>query len=385
MSLAASAVSGGAGARWAARGQFFASGFIFATWGIHVPTVKVHYALDEMQLGFAMLAAGVGALSGASLASRLIGRFGLRRVAAGSGAVYALFLGGLVSAPGYAGLLGVLLGFGVMTSVFDVAINTEAAHQERVGKTPSMSAMHGMFSLGGMAGALTGGAALAGGVLPAWHLASVALAMAAAILWASTRLPPRAALAAFAKPPGLPLPHGRLLLLGVLAALGLAAEGAMYDWSVLYMQQELRSPQQLAALAYASFSAAMAAARFAGDPLRARFMPSALLRASALLAAGAMSLALLTHSPWVALIGFAGAGIGFANVVPILFSAAARVPGIAPEHGIAAVSAAGYLAFMAGPPAIGFVAKASSLSAALALVVIFALALGASAKRAGLR
>jgi len=91
----------------------------------------------------------------------------------------------------------------------------------------------------------------------------------------------------------------------VLAALGLIAEGAIYDWSVLYMQQELGSPQKQAALAYAAFSAAMAAARFGGDAMRARFTPEALLRGSGLVAAASMTLVLLTDLPWLALAGFA--------------------------------------------------------------------------------
>ncbi len=151
---------------------------------------------------------------------------------------------------------------------------------------------------------------------------------------------------------------------------------------MLYLKQELGSPQQQAALAYASFSAAMAATRFAGDAMRARFSPALLLRGSALLAAASMTLVLLADAPWLALIGFAGVGVGFANVVPILFAASARVPGVEPARGIAAVSAAAYLGFMAGPPVIGFLAQLSSLTAALYVVVAFAAALAASARHA---
>jgi fucose permease len=194
-------------------------------------------------------------------------------------------------------------------------------------------------------------------------------------------LPPNATAAADADE-GFRLPRGALVVMGVLAALGLIAEGAIYDWSVLYLQQELGAPQQQAALAYASFSAAMAAARFGGDALRARFAPSLLLPASALLAAASMTLVLLTDLPWLALVGFAGVGVGFANVVPILFASAAQVPGIEPSRGIAAVSAAAYLGFMAGPPVIGLLARVSSLTAALGVVVVFALALAAASPRA---
>jgi predicted MFS family arabinose efflux permease len=375
------------GMRWATRAQFFCSGFIFATWGVHIPTVKAHYAIDEAQLGFALLAAGIGALLGVSRAGRLIGRQGARDVTRICGIVYALLLAGLIVAPGYVALLALLAIFGVVTSVFDVAINTEAAALEQRSRHPLMSGMHGMFSLGGMAGALTGGAALAAGLAPQHHLMLVAIAMALAVAVAAMHMLP-ASVTASSSPgqdDGFRLPRGVLAVLGLLAALGLIAEGAIYDWSVLYLQQELGSPQQQAALAYGSFSAAMAATRFGGDALRARFRPATLVRASALLAAAAMTLVLVTSTPWVALVGFAGVGIGFANVVPILFAASAQVPGVEPARGIASVSAAAYLGFMAGPPMIGFLARVSSLTAALCVVVAFALALAAAAGQANPR
>ncbi|QOF79965.1 MFS transporter [Variovorax sp. 38R] len=375
-----------AGTRWASRAQFFASGFIFATWGVHVPTVKAHYAIDEAQLGLAMLAAGAGAMVGLTSAGRWIGRHGPRRMAALCGCIYALLIAGLIAMPGYAALLGLLAVFGLVTSVFDVAINAEAAQLELRGNQPLMSGMHGMFSLGGMVGAASGSAALAAGMAPQTHLWTVAVVMIGVVAIASTRMLPTPTAPAdgtAAADHGFRLPRGVLAVLGVLAALGLIAEGAIYDWSVLYMQQELGSPQQQAALAYASFSAAMAAARFGGDAMRARFSPTALLRGSGLLAAAAMTLVLLTDLPWLALLGFAGVGVGFANVVPILFGASARVPGVAPANGIAAVSAIAYLGFMAGPAVIGLLARVSSLTAALYVVVAFAAALAASAKFTG--
>jgi predicted MFS family arabinose efflux permease len=371
-----------AGTRWASRAQFFSSGFIFATWGVHVPTVKAHYGIDEAQLGLALLAAGAGAMFGLTSAGRWIGRHGPRRMAAVCGCVYALLLAGLIAMPGYLALLLLLAAFGLVTSVFDVAINTEAAQLELHGGKPLMSGMHGMFSLGGMAGAASGSAALAAGLGAQAHLLWVAAAMTLAVAASSTHMLPRPSTPSDAAPVDqkFRLPRGALAVLGVLAALGLIAEGAIYDWSVLYMQQELDSPQKQAALAYASFSAAMAAARFGGDAMRARFTPVALLRGSGLLAAAAMTLVLLTDLPWLALIGFAGVGVGFANVVPILFGASARVPGIEPATGIAAVSAVAYLGFMAGPAVIGLLARASSLTAALYVVVVFAVALAASAR-----
>ena len=366
--------------RHATRVQFFCSGFLFATWGVHIPTIRALYGVTEAGLGVAMLAAGIGALLGLTQAGRLIARYGPRGVCRVCGVAMAGGISLLLVMPGLPALLVLLAVFGVANGIFDVAINAEAAELERVGERPLMSGMHGMFSAGGMAGAGVGGVLLA---WPQVHLALVATVLAAAVLLAAHRmLVPLPVAADAAATPGFVLPRGTLLVLGVFAGLGLIAEGAMYDWSVLYLHQELSSPQTEAAWAYASFSAAMAAARFGGDWVRARVAPAVLLRASALLAAFAMVVVLLAPAPWLALVGFALAGIGFANVVPLLFTAASKVPGTSPAHAIAAVSSLGYLGFMGGPPIIGFVAQWTSLGAALWLVVGFAVVLAFGARRA---
>ena len=201
------------------------------------------------------------------------------------------------------------------------------------------------------------------------------------MLLASRAMLPVAPGAADAQHP-LSIPRGPLLLLGVLASMGLIAEGAMYDWSVLFMKQERASSASTAALAYASFSGAMAAGRFGGVWVRARVSPTRLMRASGVLAAAGMTLALALPSPAFALIGFAGVGLGLSNVVPVLFSAASRTPGVSPAHGIAAVSGVGYLGMMAGPPLIGLIAEHTSLATGLVVVVVFAVFMALSAKRA---
>ncbi len=287
----------------------------------------------------------------------------------------------LLALPFYAALLAVMLAFGITGSLLDVAVNVEATEIERQSGRPLMSGFHGMFSLGGMAGAGLGSAAPALGLTAQGHLFVATGLGAVAVLVASRAMLPVEPAAAGEKHP-LSIPRGPLLLLGVLASMGLIAEGAMYDWSVLFMKQERASDASTAALAYASFSGAMAAGRFAGDWVRARTSPTRLMRVSGLLAAAGMALALAVPSPAVALTGFALVGLGLSNVVPVLFSAASQVPGVSPAHGIAAVSGVGYLGMMAGPPLIGLVAEHSSLTAGLVVVVVFAVFMALSARRA---
>lgn len=364
---------------WGVRVLFFAAGVLFATWGVHVPTVKAHYGLGEQALALAMLAGGIGAIGGLTQAGRLIGRHGPRVVVLLAGATCSVGIGLLLAFDSVPVLWVLMVVFGVSNSLMDVAVNVAASDLEAKAGRPLMSGFHGMFSLGGMAGAAAGGALLAAGVAPAHHLAGATVAGLMMVGFGCWTLPRQAQPGA-----GSPfvLPRGALLLIGVLAALGLIAEGAMYDWSVLYVKQELQSDAATAALAYASFSGAMAAARFGGDWVRARMASARLLRASGVLAALGMTLALVTTRPEVALLGFALVGLGFANIVPVLFSAAATVPDVKPADGIAAVASLGYLGMMVGPPLIGFVAEHRSLTLGLATVVVAAVLLAGAAKTA---
>ncbi len=160
-----------------------------------------------------------------------------------------------------------------------------------------------------------------------------------------------------------------LVLLGTLACVALISEGAMVDWSALYMSQ-LGANSGLAATAFAALSFTMMVGRFSGDHLRSRFGATGLLRYSALIAALGLAFALLVPTPRLALPGFAAVGLGLANLVPLLLSAAANLPGIAPEDGLAAVATAGYVGFLVGPPLIGLTAELTSLGASLGLIAV---------------
>lgn len=364
----------------AVRAQFFIAGALFATWGIHVPTVKQHYGLGEQSLAMAMLASGIGAVLTLTRAGHIVGRHGPRRMAMLSGVLCAGSLVALLASQSYAVLLALMVAFGIGMSLLDVSINAAASELESLRKRNLMSGFHAMFSLGGMVGAGLGSALLSNGVAAGTHLVVTSVVAGVCVLLAGMAMLQTVA-GASGDNHGFAWPRGVLGLLGVLAALGLIAEGAMYDWSVLYMAQELQSAPDVAALAYASFSAAMAAARFAGDWIRDRVSPPVLMSCSAALAAVSMAAVLLIAHPVATLIGFALVGLGFANVVPVLFGTAAKVDAN-PAHGIAVVASVGYFGMMAGPPLIGVIAEHSSLSVGLASVAVFAAILALAAPKA---
>jgi predicted MFS family arabinose efflux permease len=369
-------------AAWALRAQFFVAGALFATWGVHVPSVKAHYGLGEQALAWAMLAAGAGAVAALLQAGHVLSRVEPRLLVPLTGLVCAAAIASLLASRHYGVLLALMLAYGMAAALFDVAINAQATELERLTGRALMSGFHGMFSLGGMAGAAAGSALAAGGVGAVPHLAGAGAACALLTCCAAAAMLRQPPAGPEDGQPRLSLPRGALGLIGALAAMGLIAEGAMYDWSVLYLKQDIGAGAAVASLGYTSFSAAMAAARFGGDWVRERMTPVALLRLSGAVGAAGMAVALLVPHPGAVLAGFALAGLGFANIVPVLFSAAAQVPGVPAAHGIAAVASLGYLGLMAGPPVIGFIAEGRTLAAGLLVVVVFAAAVALCARRA---
>ena len=370
---------------WATRIQFAALGMLGGAWGVHIPSVKAQYALGEAMLSSVLLAAATGAVISLFAAGRLIGRLGARTACTLAAAVMGVMLALVLVWGSLWLLLSAMLLFGMAMSLFDVAINTEGTALESLSGRTVMSNLHAMFSVGAMAGAALTGGLLRAGVDARVQLAAIGIGTAvAAALAARSMLQAHPAPAEGEGPQQhFAWPRGILLVIGLMIFAGMSAEGVMYDWCVLYLKQELQLGQDVAAMGYAAFTAAMAAARFGGDALRARYSERNLLRASAGLSAVAMAVVLLSGHAAVSIAGYALVGAGLAPVVPILFNAATRVPGTSRAAAIAAVSSIGYLGFMIGPPLIGGLAQALSLTAAMWVVVLASALLAIGARKVG--
>ncbi len=369
---------------WATRIQFAALGMLGGAWGVHIPSVKAQYALGEAMLSSVLLAAATGAVISLFAAGRLIGRIGVRQACTLAAAVMGVMLALVLVWGSLWLLLPAMLLIGMAMSLFDVAINTEGTALESLSGRTVMSNLHAMFSVGAMAGAAITGALLRAQVDPRLQLAAIGVATAVVAALAARRmLQAHPAPADDAPQQHFAWPRGMLLVIGLMIFAGMSAEGVMYDWCVLYLKQELRLGQDVAAMGYAAFTAAMAMARFGGDALRARYSERSLLRASAGLSAVAMAVVLASGNAVVSIVGYALVGAGLAPVVPILFNAATRVPGTSRAAAIAAVSSIGYLGFMIGPPLIGGLAQALSLTAAMWVVVLASALLAIGARKVG--
>ncbi len=363
-------------ARWGIAGVFFVNGATVGSWAPHIPLVKSGLDLTPSGLGIALLAMAAGAVIAMPLAGLAISRWGSAPVTRLAGLLFCPSLLLPVLAPDYLSLIAALAVFGALNGAMDVAMNAHGVAVERRYGRPVMSSYHGMWSLGGLTGAGIGAMMLAG--LPAAaHALAMATVLTIGAIASLSRLLPNT-LDRGSTATTLALPQRSTLALGGLAFLALLGEGAILDWGAVYMNVELGTDPATAAIGFAVFSGAMAIGRFAGDALRRRFGAIPIVRASAAIAAGGLAIGLLIGTPVSAVIGFACTGLGLANLVPILFGAAGRVPGQTAATGIAAVATMGYTGFLAGPPLLGFVADATTVGTALGLVALACLTIGLS-------
>ena len=365
--------------RCAVSALFFVNGAILASWVPYVPMVKQRLGIGDGLLGVVLLFMAIGALGALPFAGTLVGRLGSRTVSVGAGLGLCLSLPLPVLAPTPFLAALALLFFGAFNSTLDVAMNAQAVEVEQRRGRALMSSFHAMFSVGGLAGALLSSVIAAAGVRATDHIFAAALLGSVAILIA------RSALIAVAPSPSpvFVRPTRGLLGLGVLALCALMAEGAIGDWSAVYLMDSRGASQSVAAAGFAAFSLAMAGGRFAGDHVARRLGAACLLRLSGALAAGGLLLALIVKEPVIAIAGFGLVGLGVANLIPVIFSAAGRAYAVAPGHGLAAVATTGYVGFLAGPPAIGLAAEVAGLPAALGIVALACAAVAIAAHLAG--
>lgn len=367
------------GARLATRAMFLICGTVTASWAPQVPLAKARLGIDDGVLGLALLGMGAGAMVAMPLAGFLAARFSSRVITALGGLVICLSLPLIILAPDALALGLALFLFGAATGSMDVAMNVQAAAVEARGGRPLMSSFHGMFSVGGLIGA--GGASLMLGLgLSPLTVALVVsgLMLALLVAQAGSMLPPeRGAAQAGMR---FTLPRGIVLVLGLLTFVLFQAEGAVLDWSAVFLHEARGQDPAVAGLGYAMFAVAMAVMRLAGDGITSRFGGETVVRLGSALAAAGFLLAILTPWPAAGLIGFALVGVGAANVVPVLFSAAGRVPGMAPGLAISTIATLGYCGILVGPAAIGFIADHLGLPAALGIVAALLVATAASAR-----
>lgn len=366
-------VSRSRAAQRATAAYFLVNGVGVGAWVPHLPDRARALQLDAGMLGWVLLASGLGAVLAMPLAARLVPRVGSRKVCRVTGAIFPLVLSAMVLAPTPVLLAIALLGMGLTGASMDVAMNAQGiAVEERLGER-TISRLHGIWSIGAFSGSAVTSYLLARHI-PAGIIAlSITAAMLITILLASPALLTYTEEGVQPHPRAF-RPHGRLLLLGMVVFAAMVAEGSIADWSGLYLRVVRGAGQGISGYGYAAFAAMMVAGRLCGDRVVARLGEQRVLLTGALLAAG--GLALVVGTGWAGrhyeawwLAGFAMVGAGLSNGSPVLYRTAGRVPGVPSGAGIATAVGLGYVGFLVGPPALGFVGKQAGLSAILVCVL----------------
>lgn len=360
-------------ATWSERGStftiFLALGISIGAWAAALPGLKFTLDLSDRDLSLALLAVSVGSVVATLAAGALAPRIGTGRSTTGASLALALAM----ALPAFAGSLWTLVAlslvFGLANGFLDVSMNGHASEVERRWGNAIMSSFHGAFSLGGLTGAVLGGAIAGAGfgpvdqlILPATLVAVLAIG-AAVRLGAGSRSKPHET--------GLAWPVRAAWGLCAIALFCLMVEGAMADWSAVYLATVVKVSQGAAASGYAAFSIAMTIGRLTGDHIVRRLGARPVVIGGGAIAALGLAASVAFPAFVPATAGFALVGLGLSNIAPTVFSAAGRF-GRTPAAGMAMVVSVGYIGFISGPPLIGAIAALTDLRFAIGFLVAVA-------------
>ncbi|SHJ50657.1 MFS transporter [Pseudozobellia thermophila] len=346
-------------ARYFGPSWVFASiNILFGTWAIYIPTVKEHLGIDKSQLGIAIFFLALGVFTVFPFAAGIINRIGVGK-ATRAGVVLSCFAALLpLLAPNYYLLAGSLFLFGACNGFTDISMNTLVTEIEKEDGQKFMSASHGFFSLGGVLAGL--GSFLIGPLAnPPLHMAiAVALVLGVNLAFHGQY---KDVVAAPAEKGGFGLKvFGPLLFLGLISFVAMGSEGAIVDWSGLYLKEISLAPEILWGAGFLGFQVTMTIGRFLGDGISSK-VGSIKMVAMASIVVMLGYVLVLTTQTYLAILGFALSGLGYSVIVPEVFRIGGNVKGIESAQGVSFIAGTGYAGFLVAPPVLGFIADTSSL------------------------
>ncbi|AUH44683.1 MFS transporter [Streptomyces sp. CMB-StM0423] len=345
-------------------------GFQYVTWVSRLPRVKDELDLTATELGLLLMACGAGAAASFPLVAHLMKAIGAKRLAFASAGALLLFLPAFAAAPDYPVALVVVAADGVAVGCLNVAMNAQGAALEKIHERTAMAKMHATFSAGSLAAALLASAVQTATEEMAAHFAVAAVLLLALLAVARTGLP---AEDGFRQPEKerrrRRLPSRVTLWMGCAMALGTLTEGAMNDWSTLYLEDVADAAPEIAPLGIAVVSVMMVVARLFADGWRTRWGDGPVVRLGSALAGTGLALAVLAGGVVPALLGFACVGLGVAAVTPCVYVAAAREG----PDALSLVASMGTTGLLGGPAVIGFIAGGAGLAWGMGAVAASAL------------
>ncbi|MBD9463004.1 MFS transporter [Pseudomonas sp. Pdm06] len=356
---------------------YLIAGIGIAAWAPLVPYAKVRANLDEGTLGLLLLCLGVGSILAMPISGALATRFGCRRVLSGGTLLICLALPLLATMTSLPWLVAALFLFGAGLGTVDSTVNLQAVIVERASGKTMMSGFHGMFSLGGIIGAAGVSALLGLGLSPLGATLVVNGVLLVALFKAAPHLLPYGS---ESSGPAFAIPHGVVLFIGILCFIVFLAEGAVLDWSAVFLTTERAVDTAYAGLGYAAFALTMTVGRLTGDSVVHRLGAKRVIIYGGSIAAAGFLLATLAPMWQAALLGYALVGAGCSNIVPVLYTAVGKQTLMPEAIAVPAITTIGYAGILAGPALIGFVAHGSSLSFAFGLIALSLVAVAASGK-----
>jgi MFS family permease len=352
---------------------FLLHGLCFASWASRIPTIQAQLQLTEAALGTILFALPVGFFISLPFSGWLIARLSSKKVVVLSSIGYSLALTGIGAASSALQVAASLLVFGFFANMLNISMNTQAVAVEAAYGKRLLASFHGLWSLAGFAGAATGAWMISHNISCLWHFAFITAAFVPGLLLATRYLTPRDR-ASEENKPLFSLPDKALLGLGLIAFCSMMVEGAMFDWSGVYMNKVVNAAAEQTAMGYTLFMVAMTTMRFMADAIAVRFGLKRMLQLSGSLATTGLLLAVFYPHYVPVLMAFALVGLGVSSVVPMVYSAAGNSRTMSPGAAITAVSSLGFMGFLIGPPAIGFIAGASTLRGSFMALAVMAIA-----------
>lgn len=354
--------------RYLAPALVFASlNILFGTWAIYIPIVKENLDIDKSELGIAIFFLSLGVFTIFPMAAKIINKIGVGK-ATWYGVILICVSGALpFLAPNYYTLMGALFFFGATHGFTDIAMNTLVTEIEKEDKQNFMSAAHGFFSLGGVLAGLGSFLIVLLGN-PILHMI-LAIAIVLVLNLLLYRNYSHIIAAPVEKEPFSLKFFKPLLVIGIVSFMIMGGEGAIIDWSGLYLKEISLAPEALWGLGFLAFSITMTAGRFLGDSISQKIGSVKIVALGSSVAILGY-LAVLSSHTYLAIFGFGLIGLGFSVIIPELFRIGGNVKGIESSQGVAFIAGTGYLGFLTAPPILGFLADSSSLS--LSFVVLLA-------------
>lgn len=360
---------------------FLAIGLGFALWFVHIPMVVARLNLQPWLLGLVLLSISVGSLIMMPISAAVVVRFGAARPLAVSLPLFAASFPLPILAADLSLLFLATVGLGLVTGMLNTALNTRASDWEGETGRVMMPVFHGFYSCGALVGSLVGAWMLARpeGSL-GWVIGAAGLLVLLALVAAPTFGPSRPHPMQKGERLWTGLKHRFLLLIAAFALVSDAVEGAVNEWSALYLHVIRELPEARAAYGFALFSLVMTLVRFFGAPLVVRLGDRRVLLLGGVLIVVGFATVLAAPGAWISTAGFGVVALGSANLIPVLTSLAGRVPGVPAAVGIAVVASAAIIGMLMGPPLIGFVTQGFGLQLGLGMPLLFGalVALGAA-------